>query len=101
METICMKCQNLFSRKNKKNILLSSAENFTQSAKCLRVKPAHEKVCKLTKLDMTLMGWLGHKTSTQTNIIIHALKFGKCPDGKVVIAFEFGSQGQGHRFEYC
>ena len=34
-ETICMKCQNLFSGKNKKNIInLSSAEKFIQSAKC-------------------------------------------------------------------
>ena len=34
METICMKCQNLFSGKNKKTYFnMSSAENFTQSAK--------------------------------------------------------------------
>ena len=32
---ICMKCQLLFSRKNKKNNFnMLSAENFTQSAKC-------------------------------------------------------------------
>ena len=33
--------------------------------------PAHENVWlgKLTALDMTLMGWLGRKTSTQTNKI--------------------------------
>ena len=31
LETICMKCQNLFSKKNKKKkINMSSAENFTQ-----------------------------------------------------------------------
>ena len=33
METIGMKYQILFSQKNKKNISMSSAENFTQSAK--------------------------------------------------------------------
>ena len=36
VETICMKCQNLFSResKKKKHFKMSSAENFTPSAKC-------------------------------------------------------------------
>ena len=35
METICMKCQNLFSGKNKETITkLLSAEFFTQHAKC-------------------------------------------------------------------
>ena len=34
LETICMKCQILFSGKNKKNISnLQAAENFTQKAK--------------------------------------------------------------------
>ena len=35
VETICMNCQNLFSGEIKKNIsvYISSAENFTQSAK--------------------------------------------------------------------
>ena len=32
-ETICMKCQNLFSGKKKKKFSMSSAENFTQSAR--------------------------------------------------------------------
>ena len=32
--SICMKCQNLFSEENKKKYFkMSSAENFTQSAK--------------------------------------------------------------------
>ena len=33
METICMKCQNLFSGKNKKKYFKMSSEIFTQSAK--------------------------------------------------------------------
>ena len=34
-EIICMKCQNMFSGKIKKKYFsMSSAENFTQSAKC-------------------------------------------------------------------
>ena len=33
-ETICIKCQNLFSGKsNRKDISVSSAENFTKSVK--------------------------------------------------------------------
>ena len=36
METICMKCQNLFSgKKEEKYFKMSSAENFTQHAKDL------------------------------------------------------------------
>ena len=34
--TICMKYQTLFSGKNKKNILMSSAKKFTQHANCLK-----------------------------------------------------------------
>ena len=34
LETICMKCQILFSGKNQKNISMLSAENFTVSVKC-------------------------------------------------------------------
>ena len=38
-ETICMKCQILFSGKNKKKYFnMSSAENFTQCAKCLLIQ---------------------------------------------------------------
>ena len=39
----------------------------------LRTKPANVWLGKLTALDMTPLGWLGRKTSTQTNTYLNSL----------------------------